>query len=70
MASPQLLNLMDIRAQEASRGGHLFKGVEEVMGPLKVIVRVACFEICLPSHSDEFRVFPEGFPVALLEKTH
>ena len=33
LASPHLLNLMDIRAEEASRGGHLLEGGGEVMGP-------------------------------------
>ena len=36
-ASPRLPDLMDIRAHEASRGGHLLEGVGEVMGPLMVI---------------------------------
>ena len=68
-ASPYQLNLVDIRAQEASRGDHLLEGVGEVMGPLVVIVGVMHFEI-LPSGLDEFRVFPEGFQVALLEEPY
>ena len=68
LASPHPLNLMDIRAQEASRGGHLLEGVGEVKGPLVVIVRVTCFEIWPPSHLDEFGVFSEDFLVALLEE--
>ena len=70
LASPHLLNLMDIRAQEASRGSHLLDSVGEVVGPLIVIVRVVCLEICLPSQLDEFGVFPKGFLVALLEDPH
>ena len=70
LASLHLLTLMDIRAQEASRGGHLLEGVVEAVGPLMVIVRAVCFEIHPPSQLDKFRVFPEGFPVALLEEPH
>ena len=52
-ARPYLLNLMDIRAQKASRGGHLLEGVGKVMGSLMVIVQVMHFKICPPSQSDE-----------------
>ena len=62
LASPHLLNLMDIRDQEASRGGHILEGMGETVGLLVVIVWVACFEIYLPSCLDEFGVFPKGFP--------
>ena len=68
LPSPHLLDLMDFRAHEASRGGHLLEGVGEVMGPLMVIVGVVHFEICLPSSLDEVRVFSEGFLMVLLEK--
>ena len=66
-SSPHLLDLMDISANETSRGDHLLEGVGEVMGPLKVIVGAVCFEIHLPSSLDEVGVFPEGFPMVLLE---
>ena len=32
LSSPQLLDLMDFRAHEASKGGHLLEGAGEVMG--------------------------------------
>ena len=38
------------------------------MGPLMVIVNMVHLEICPPSHSNKFRVFPKGFLVALLEE--
>ena len=69
LTSPYFLDFMDIRAHEASRGGHLLEGVGEVVGPLMVIVGVVCLEICPPSCSDRFRVIPKGFPVALLEES-
>ena len=50
LASPHLLNLMDITAQGAGGGGHLLECVGEVMGPLMVVVGVVCFEIHPPSH--------------------
>ena len=61
---------MDIRAYEASGGGHLLEGLGEVMGPLMVIVVVVHFEIHLSSHSNEIGFLPEGFPVVLLEDPH
>ena len=70
LSSPHLLDLMDIRAHEASGGGHLLEGVGDVMGPLMVIVRVVHFEIFPPSLLNEIGVLQEGFPVALLEKAH
>ena len=45
LASQHLLDLMDIRAHEASRGGHLFEGVGEVVLPRMVVVEVVHFEI-------------------------
>ena len=54
------MDLMDNRAHEASRGGHLPEGVGAVVGPLMVIVRAVNFEICPPSCSDEFGVFPKA----------
>ena len=67
-SSPHLLDLMDFRAHEASRGGHLLEGLGEVMGPLMVKVRAMHLEICLPSSLDEVGVFSEGFLMALLEE--
>ena len=40
-SSPHLLDLVDFRTHEASRGGHLLESVGEVMGPLMVEVRVS-----------------------------
>ena len=34
LASPHLMDLMDIRAYAVSRDGHLYEGVQEVVGPL------------------------------------
>ena len=61
---------MDIRAHEASRGGHLPEGVGEVMGPFVAIIGVVHFKIHPPSHSNKIGVFPKGFLMALLEEPH
>ena len=57
LSSLHLLDLMDFRAHEASRGGHLLEDVGQIMGPFMVIVRVVYFEICLPSTLDKVGVF-------------
>ena len=65
LASPYLLDLMDIRAHEASRGGHVLEGVGDIVGLLVVRVGAAYFEICPPSHLDKFSLswrLPSGSP--------
>ena len=69
-SSPHLLELVDFRTHEASRGGHLQESVGEVMGPHIIEVRVVYLEIHLPSSLDEVKVFSEGFLMALLEDPH
>ena len=70
LSSLHLLDLMDFRAHETSRGGHLLEDVGEVMGPLMVRSGVEHFKIHSPSSLDEDGVFSKGFLMILLEEPH
>ena len=69
-SSPHLLDLMDFRTNEASRGGHLLESAGEVMGPLVVKVGEVHLEIHSPSSLDKVGLFSQGFLMALLEEPH
>ena len=51
---------MDIRAQEASGGGHLLEGVGEIMGPLVVIVGVCVLKYAHLVNQTSSESFPRA----------
>ena len=66
-AAPALLHLMNVSAQEVSRGIHLSKLAGQVIWPLLLKVRLMGLVIGSPGHPHNFWIFGEGLMAGFLK---
>ena len=69
-ATPVLLHLINLGAQEVSGGSHLSKRAGEVMQPLLLKVGLVGLVIGLPHHPHDFQFFGEGLSMGFLKSLY